>query len=152
LTELTVVSEGASKRSVSVEDSILVDNNQTKALTVGLLAWMVPGGGHFWQGRYVRGLILGGAVCAMFALGLYWGGHLYGLHNYGEMGPLAYVFGLCNLGNGLLYVFCLMADIGLLNKAYLATAEYGDRFLMVAGLLNYLAMLDAYDVARGRKV
>ena len=134
-----------------MEANTLAVNDRGKALTSGLLAWMVPGGGHFWQGYYLRGLVLGGAVCAMFALGLYWGGHLYGLRNYGEVGPLAYVFGLCNLGNGLLYLFCLVTEIGVPNKAYLATAEYGDRFLMVAGLLNYLAILDAYDLSRGRK-
>jgi len=31
------------------------------------------------------------------------------------------------------------------------TYEYGNTFLLVAGLLNYLVMLDAFDIAAGRK-
>jgi hypothetical protein len=32
-----------------------------------------------------------------------------------------------------------------------ATYEYGNTFLLIAGLLNYLCMLDAFDISAGRK-
>jgi hypothetical protein len=67
------------------------------------------------------------------------------------MGFLAYVFGFCDLGTGALYLLSLAADIAVVDHSQLATSEYGDRFLMVAGLLNYLCMLDAFDIAVGRK-
>jgi hypothetical protein len=32
-----------------------------------------------------------------------------------------------------------------------ATSEYGSTYLIVAGLLNVLVMLDAFDIGQGRK-
>lgn len=121
------------------------------AWVAGGLAWAIPGAGHFYQGHTGRGLLLGGSVLAMYFVGWLLGGHLYGLHNVAETGFLAYVFGFCDLGTGLLYLGSLLADVAVADQAKLATAEYGDRFLMVAGLLNYLSMLDAFDIAVGRK-
>jgi hypothetical protein len=87
----------------------------------------------------------------MFVAGLLLGGHLYGPHSSADIGLLAYVYGFCNLGLGLAYVVCLWAGIGLADQAARATAEYGNIFLIIAGLLNYLSMLDAFDIAAGRK-
>ena len=122
-----------------------------EAWLAGGLAWAIPGAGHFYQGHTVRGLLLGGSVLAMYVVGWLLGGHLYGLYNVEETGFLAYVFGFCDLGTGLLYLGSLLANIAVTDQSHLATAEYGDRFLMVAGLLNYLCMLDAFDIAVGRK-
>ena len=58
---------------------------------------------------------------------------------------------VANFGSGLLYLICWGANIGFVDKAQLMTYEYGNTFLLVAGLLNYLAMLDAFDIAAGRK-
>lgn len=87
----------------------------------------------------------------MFAIGLLVGGHLFSLFG-AETGVLSYVFGFCNLGAGLLYVGCAVADIGFVEQAKRATSEYGNIFLMVAGLLNYLVMLDAFDIGARRKL
>ncbi|HEY0077980.1 MAG TPA: DUF6677 family protein [Pyrinomonadaceae bacterium] len=116
----------------------------------GLLAWAVPGAGHLWAGRILSGLLLGGAVWTMYALGLLLGGHLFSLFN-STTGLLSYVFGLFNLGAGLLYVASRALEIGAIDQAERATAEYGNVFLMVAGLLNYLLALDAFDIRAGRK-
>ena len=121
------------------------------AWLAGGLAWVIPGAGHLYQGHLVRGVLLGGSVFAMYFVGWLLGGHLYGLHNVAETGFLAYVFGFCDLGTGLLYLSSLLADVVVTDHSQLATSEYGDRFLMVAGLLNYLSMLDAFDIAAGRK-
>jgi len=121
------------------------------AWLAGGLAWAVPGAGHFYQGYAARGLLIGGTVFAMYFVGWLLGGHLYGLHNAADTGFLAYVFGFCDLGTGLLYLSSLLANIAVTDHSQLGTSEYGDRFLMVAGLLNYLSMLDAFDIAAGRK-
>ena len=116
----------------------------------GLLAWAVPGAGHLAQGRWRSGLLLGGAVWVMFLTGLAFGGHLYSLF-HSTTGLLSHVFGLFDLGMGLVYVFCQAAGVGVDEQAARATSEYGNVFLMVSGLLNYLLALDAYDIRAGRK-
>lgn len=121
------------------------------AWLAGLLAWVVPGSGYLLLGRVGRGLLLGGIIYLLFAAGLLLGGHLYGPHNAEESGLLAYVFGLCDLGSGLLYLGSLWGGVGLVDQASRATAEYGNVFMMVAGLLNYLLALDTFDLAAGRK-
>lgn len=126
-------------------------NSPGLAWLAGVLAWAVPGLGHLLLGRLARGLVVGAVVISMFLGGLWLGGHLHGLHNTPEIGMLAYVYGFCNLGLGLVYLVCLFAGVGLVDQAALPTAEYGNVFLIVAGLLNYLSMLDAYDIAVGRK-
>lgn len=133
------------------EIRIPAEKSGAQAWLAGGLAWAIPGAGHFYQGQVVRGALLGGTVLAMYLMGLFLGGHLYGLHNVSETGFLAYVFGFCDLGTGLLYLLSLLSNIGVTDHSQLATAEYGDRFLMVAGLLNYLCMLDAFDIGAGRK-
>ena len=116
----------------------------------GLLGWLAPGVGHLWLGQVGRGLVLGGVVWAMYVVGLLMGGHLYSIFSP-EAGLLSYVFGFCDTGAGLLYVGSMATGIGVEEQAKLATAEYGNVFLMVAGLLNYLIMLDAFDIGVGRK-
>ena len=58
---------------------------------------------------------------------------------------------VANLGAGLLYIVCWLTNSGFADHAQMVTYEYGNTFLLVAGLLNYLAMLDAFDIAAGRK-
>ncbi len=119
----------------------------------GLAAWAVPGLGHLLQKRWGRGLLLGGAVWSMFFTGLWLGGHLFSLSasDQGIAAMLQILPMIANAGAGLLYVFCWLTDSGLADHAQMVTYEYGNTFLLVAGLLNYLAMLDAFDIGAGRK-
>jgi hypothetical protein len=128
-----------------------VGSSPAQCWLVGALAWAVPGLGHLWLGRTGRALLLAAIVFSTFLLGLWLGGHLHGPANAAELGLLAYVYTFCNLGTGLLYLACQWAGVGLTDQAYRATAEYGNIFLIISGLLNYLSMLDAYDIAAGRK-
>ena len=96
-------------------------------------------------------LLLGGAVWVMFLTGLALGGHLHSLF-HSTTGMLSYVFGLFDLGTGLVYVVCRAVGVGVTEQAHRATSEYGNVFLMVAGLLNYLLALDAFDIKAGRKL
>jgi hypothetical protein len=61
---------------------------------------------------------------------------------------------IANLGSGLLYLASWVLGIGFTDdptQAARATYEYGNTFLLIAGLLNYLSMLDAFDISAGRK-
>jgi hypothetical protein len=125
-----------------------------QAWLLGALGWFVPGAGHIAQGRWGRGLLVGGAVMAMFITGLIFGGHLFPIwENQGAgLSPLLQVPPMiANLGAGLLYLVCWVTGTGFVEHANYETFEYGNTFLLVAGLLNYLGMLDAFDIAVGRK-
>lgn len=117
---------------------------------IGFTAWLVPGLGHILQGRIMRGVLSGITLLLMFVLGIMIGGHIYGLRETNE-GLLSILFGLCDLGSGLLYFFARFAGLAVNERPEQATAEYGSVFLMVAGLLNLILALDAFDIRAGRK-
>lgn len=117
---------------------------------IGFTAWLVPGLGHILQGRTARGVLSGITILLMFVLGIMIGGHIYGLRETNE-GLLSTLFGLCDLGSGLLYLFARFAGLAVNERPEQATAEYGSVFLMVAGLLNLILALDAFDIRAGRK-
>jgi uncharacterized protein DUF6677 len=141
-----------------------VDNEQSdaeqaapaRAWLMGAAGWLFPGFGHLLQGRWARALLLGGAVWICFLIGLQMGGHLFiaTSDDQGSSALLQLPPMIANLGTGLLYIFCWFFGVGfsdnLINAAR-PTYEYGNTFLLVAGLLNYLSMLDAFDISAGRK-
>lgn len=116
------------------------------ALVAGL-AWLIPGAGHLLQGRRQKGLVFLVALPLMFAIGLWLDGRLFPL----EMSdPLVFLGGIANRGIGLPYFIARLMDAGL-GTVTAASYEYGNTFLMTAGLLNFLVVLDAFDIAKGRK-
>lgn len=112
-----------------------------------LMAWFLPGWGHLWLGRFRTGLILLIALPSMFAIGIGLEGSLF---LFDTEQPLVLLGALANLGIGALYFFSQILGLGE-GRVVAVTYEYGNAFLIVAGLLNYLVVLDAYDIALGRK-
>jgi hypothetical protein len=112
-----------------------------------LAAWAVPGAGHLWLGRRQKGLIFLVALPLMFALGLLLEGRLF---PFVASQPLVALAAVADVGIGLMYVLSKMAGYGG-GTVTAVTYEYGNTFLIVAGLLNLLVVIDAYDVALGRK-
>lgn len=119
---------------------------------IGLIAWLFPGAGHLIQGKITRGVIISAIVWVMFVIALISGGAHYPGFDFKD-GALLYLLNIfAKFGNGLgAIVSMLMAGTPSPQVAALATFEYGGRFLEVAGLLNYLAIIDAVDIAVGRK-
>jgi hypothetical protein len=125
-------------------------SNPSKAWLMALIAWLIPGLGHVGQGRILRGALGGGAVLAVFLSGVALGGHIYGLRDTSE-GLLSSLFGFCDLGSGLLCLGSRTMGLAVSEHPQLPTSEYGNVFLMVAGLLNFILALDAFDIGVGRK-
>jgi uncharacterized protein DUF6677 len=124
------------------------------AWLTGLAAWFIPGLGHVLLKRWFRALLMGGAVWVCFFVGLAMGGHLFDLSSEGSWIILQIPPMIANLGTGALYIVSWLFNYGFADdpvRAARATYEYGNTFLLIAGLLNYLNMLDAFDIAAGRK-
>lgn len=125
------------------------------AWLIGTAAWFVPGLGHLLSKKWGRAALMGGAVWVCFFVGLAMGGHLFDLTApEGSSQALQIPPMVANLGTGALYIISWLVGTGFADdpqQAARATYEYGNTFLLIAGLLNYLVMLDAFDIAAGRK-
>jgi hypothetical protein len=117
-----------------------------------LAAWVIPGAGHFILKKAGRGALLFGSVILMFLFGLSMSGmmftpekgsdYLTTLINYGGF--------VCNLAAGGIYLLATMFGYSQPDMAG-DVHDYGTKFLVTAGLMNILAMVDAYEIAAGRK-
>lgn len=114
---------------------------------VSLAAWFVPGAGHLLQRRTQKGVVFLIAIPLMFVTGLALQGRLF---PFELSQPLVGLAALASLGNGLPYFAARLLGLGQ-GLVTAASYEYGNTFLIVAGLLNVLVALDAYDIAHGRK-
>jgi TM2 domain-containing membrane protein YozV len=123
-------------------------NQQPKAVAAAVLGWLVPGAGHFYLGLRARAAVFLLLIGAMFTLGVAMEARL-ALH-VGWDDPLAALTSFAQIAAGLPYL--LARGLGhSLGRAEAVTFEYGNTFTAVAGLLNSLVALDAYDIAVGRK-
>ena len=112
-----------------------------------VLAWAVPGLGHIASGRIGRGIIFALVVLSLFLGGISLDGKVYRPED-GQ--PLSYLAAVGAAGVGLPYVIAHAAGFHL-GDLRSGSFEYGNTFTLVAGLLNLLIVLDAYDVASGKR-
>ena len=117
--------------------------NHVLICAAGLL---VPGLAHLWLGRR-KGLIFIILLPAMFAFGLYLEGRIFPV-DFSQ--PLVALAALANMGIGVPYIVARVMGYGAGN-VIAVTYEYGNTFLIVAGLLNTLVVIDAFDISMGRK-
>jgi len=127
-------------------------SNHTAATSVSpnlalLAAWLVPGAGHLLLGKWIRAALLAISIIGMFAIGITLSGKVY-TFNTGE--PLDMLGFVGDLGAGLLYFLARMLGWGQ-APVLVTVAEYGTKFIVVAGLLNIVAAVDAHSLASGRK-
>jgi hypothetical protein len=116
-------------------------------MLLSLAAWIVPGAGHLWLGRRSKGVIFLIALPMMFVFGLALQGALF---PFQMSEPLVGLAAVAEVGIGLPYFVAVALGLGS-GDVRAVTYEYGNAFLIVAGLLNLLVVIDAYDVALGRK-
>ena len=121
-------------------------------VVIAIVSWLIPGAGHIIQGRWKRGLVIAGVIWLMFVIALVGGGAYYPGFDFKD-GALLYLLNIFSrLGNGTgAVVSYIVASFPASNVAARATFEYSGRFLETAGLLNYLAIMDAIDINLGRK-
>ncbi len=117
------------------------------AVLAPAIGWLIPGAGHIIQKRWIRGLLLMISAAAMFALGLLMQGRIY-KPNGGDILDILGFIG--DIGAGGMYIVSRALDLGHGVVAH-ATADYGTKFIIVSGLLNFISVADAYHIAIGKK-
>jgi hypothetical protein len=119
----------------------------TRALLALIAGWIIPGGGHLLQRRWLRGALIFIAITTLFFTGLGMGGKVY-TPNTGDLLDMLGFVG--DLGAAALYALARIADWGDV-AVQVVTADYGTKFIVVAGLLNIVAAVDAHGIAMGKK-
>jgi TM2 domain-containing membrane protein YozV len=118
-----------------------------KSIVVLVLGWLLPGAGHFMLRRWIRGLLLFISVIVMFTLGIMMQGKIYSANAGDILDMLGFVG---DVGSGVLYFAAQIMDLGR-GAIHIAVADYGTKFIIVAGLLNIMAAIDAHHIAIGKK-
>lgn len=111
-----------------------------------IVGWLIPGAGHFLLRKWIRGALLSVSIIAMFVLGLAMQGKLY--TSAQDILDMLGVVG--DLGSGLLYFISRVMGLGG-EPVRTTVADYGTKFIVVAGLLNIIAAVDAHNLRTGRK-
>lgn len=111
-----------------------------------IAGWLIPGAGHFLLRKWGRGALLTLSIVLMFGIGLSMQGKVYA-----HSGDILEMLGLIgDLGNGLLYIVSRAVGLGA-DPVQTTVADWGTRFIVVAGLLNVIAAVDAHNLRTGRK-
>ena len=116
-----------------------------------MLAWLIPGGGHFMLKRTARGALILVSVVVTFFLGLAMRGAFFTPQTGDTLTMIIYYGGfIAHMMSGALYFVAVALGY---NQPDIAghVYDYGAKFLVGAGLLNILAIVDAYEIATGRK-
>jgi hypothetical protein len=117
------------------------------AVVAPAVGWLIPGAGHMIQRRWIRGGLLFVSIVTLFILGLMMQGRIYKANGGDILEILGFVG---DVGAGALYLVALAMDWGTVVISH-ATADYGKVFIIVAGLLNFISVADAYHIAIGKK-
>ncbi len=112
------------------------------------LAWLVPGLGHYYLGRRRTAVAFAAIVALTFLAGLSFQGRLYTVED-GQ--PLTILATFAVYGAGLLNVAARGLVENPAGTILAPTYEYGCAYLLTAGLMNLLLVLDAHDLAAGKK-
>jgi hypothetical protein len=121
--------------------------SSSNAYLICAVAWAIPGGGHLWQGRIQKGLVFLVTLPLMFVFGLWLEGRIF---PFELAQPLVALAAFADIGMGIPYVIARAMGGGA-GRVVAVSYEYGNAFLIVAGLMNMLVVLDAFDIAQGRK-
>ena len=121
------------------------ENHTLFLLTVGLLAWLIPGAGHFLLKEKKRAIIISVTIVLTFCAGLYVG-------SIGVINPVGakswYVAQIIN--SPIVAVLGYVATTGD-YPVFGRPNEIGQIYTTIAGLLNLLCIVNAVYLAHLRK-
>jgi hypothetical protein len=135
------------KRAVEAETAVQPKPQLGFLLRVCVTGWLIPGFGHLLQGRKWRALILFVSILTMFLFGLAMEGQFFATGSGSYLQTLGYFGEMC-VGVAMPAAKFFGYSGG---DPFFVSSDYGTAFLVAAGMLNVLTVLDAYDIAMGRK-
>ena len=135
------------ERAESEIRPIPTESGLPKAITACFAGALVPGLGHAVLQKWDRAVVFLASISLMFAIGIYLDGRLFNPDFTDLFASLKFV---ADAGSGLLYWLCWLRGMGVGDPAAY-TYDFGNIFIYVAGLLNMLVVVDAFDIAMGRK-
>lgn len=113
------------------------------------LTWLVPGLGYFLLGRKKQGIIMSVCLIGAMILGLIQGGDLYPTLSNSE-GWIRGIGSVCQLGSGIPYFIAKMIQVERSSPLSI-TYDYGTNYFLIAGMINWLAVFDIFDISVKRK-
>lgn len=119
---------------------------ELNATSIAAAAWVVPGLGHFLMKRWTKGALFLGAVAGLAIAGYLMRGEAFAPGSDGPFGALGF---LADVGSGVFYFLGRVIEPAGSDLARSA-GDYGTRLIAAAGIVNVLAMVDAYQTARRR--
>jgi len=114
--------------------------------------WIIPGAGHFLLGRRGRGALIFGSVLLSFVIGILMRGPLFQPSGGGDVLSRLIQYGgfIGDLAAGLPYLLASWLGYAPPDGAG-HVSDYGSKFIVAAGLLNILALVDAYEICTLQK-
>jgi TM2 domain-containing membrane protein YozV len=119
----------------------------SQPLLIALAAWLVPGLGHFLLGRTGRAILFFIAVGGLAMTGFQMRGNVFSSHYSDLFGMVGY---LTDMASGVFYLLARLVERAGPDVSC-AAGDYGTRFIATAGVVNLVAVIDAYEIAAGRR-
>ena len=116
-------------------------------LSIAVVAWLVPGLGHFLLGRKGRAILFFIAVGGLAIFGSVMRGNVFPPRSVDPFGTLGF---LADAASGVFYLLARVFERAGPDVSR-AAGDYGTRFIAAAGVVNLIAAFDAYEIATGRR-
>lgn len=133
-----------------------MNNQNINKWTLGAAGWLVPGGGYLFTRRYFQFAVSWALICTAFLAGiaLQGGGLWIGSGELDGVDGFTSVVAYASLaGKALAGLPYLLARMFYHSQSYAAgrVHEYGTTLLLFAGIMNLLALADAFEL-HGREI
>lgn len=147
--EVSAEAAATDSGAVSADSGGVADHQKRSelGLLIALAAWLIPGAGHFSLGRWARGLGILVAVGGLVLTGYAMRGNVFAYRPGDAFGMLGF---LADAGSGVFYELARILERGGPDVSR-AAGDYGTRFIAAAGIVNALAVFDAYEIAWRRR-
>ena len=116
-------------------------------LSIAFASWLIPGLGHFLLGRTGRAIVFFVAVGGLAIVGIQARGNVFPPRTADPFGTLGF---WADAASGIFYLLARVLERAGPDVSR-AAGDYGTRFIAAAGIVNVIAIFDAYEIASGRR-